>query len=104
MNTTPDGYADINLNDVVRVKLNQRGLDILKAKHEELAKFVRERKGKFHDWSPPRTDSEGWSEHQLWCLMQDFGPHIRLGGEAPFETMIQVKARPSSSCERSEGG
>jgi hypothetical protein len=79
-----------NLNEHVKVKLNQRGLDILKANHEELFRGKRA-------WTPPDTDKDGYYRTQLWCLMQDFGPHIHLGGNPPFETEIILD---SPSCEQ----
>jgi hypothetical protein len=39
---------------------------------------------------PPKEDAEGWSEWQLWVLMQEFGPHMGLGFLAVIETEIEV--------------
>ena len=78
----------MNLNDMVRVKLKPEGFSILQQAHDKLEKFVRQRGGELGDWSGPKIDAEGYYRTQLWCLMQDFGPHIRLGAEAPFETEI----------------
>lgn len=75
-----------NVNHNVRVKLNQRGLDILKAEHDDL----RESFPKLGPWKPPTVDSEGYSTFQLWALMQTFGPHVGLGMQVPFDTEILI--------------
>jgi hypothetical protein len=38
----------------------------------------------------PTEDAEGFSTWQLWALMADFGEHIAMGLEVPFETSIQI--------------
>ena len=98
MTQADDKWVPFNLNEYVRVKLNQRGLDILKADAEELRKTF----PKLPAWEPPKTDADGWSKHQLWSLMQDFGPHITLGGNPPMETGIEFKAPLSATRHTAE--
>lgn len=74
-----------NINDSVKVKLNDRGREILKQQHELLFKDIPRYK-----FTPPREDAEGWSKWQMWDLMQTFGPHISLGSKVPFETEIEI--------------
>lgn len=78
--------TDLNINETVQVKLTFEGIRILKERHEDL----RHRVPSISEWRVPRTDKDGWSEFQLWSLMQIFGPHITMGGPNPFETTIQV--------------
>ena len=72
-----------NLNYNVYVKLNAKGLEIHKQEWERVFKnnpnFV---------YEAPKTDSDGYSKFQMWKLMQLFGPHIRIGFDAPFDTEI----------------
>lgn len=75
----------LNLNDWVRVKLTDHGREILRKDHE--AHFARCGR----EYAPKKEDAGGWSEWQLWCLFQSFGPHIHLGGKMPFETIIQFE-------------
>ncbi len=76
-----------NINEKVRVRLTQRG----KALHrEDHAKFWAHLGDKAPQYIPPREDESGWSEWQMWHLMQDFGPHITLGSQPPFETEIEI--------------
>ncbi len=93
----PAEWHDLNLNDVVRVKLTGVGRKMHREHHEELAEFMRERKGPFHDYTPPKEDADGWYETQLWSLAHDYGEKMSLGFDVPVETTIQVRVpRPSA--------
>lgn len=77
-----------NINDTVRVRLTKRGLEIHRKLYDDLAAYYG---GKLpYPYRRPKRDREGWSEHQLWSLMQDFGPYISMTGEPPFETTIEI--------------
>jgi hypothetical protein len=78
-----------NVNDGVRIKLNDIGREILRQQNIE---FVERSSGKF--WpSMPKEDADGWSEWQLWDVMHRFGDHMRLGMVVPFETAIEIIVR-----------
>jgi hypothetical protein len=83
----------MNMNDMVRIKLKPAGEKILRDKHDKLNRWIKKRNGSLHDFDL-RLDAEGYYRTQLWCVMQDFGPHIRLGAEAPFETEILLDTPP----------
>lgn len=65
----------MNLNDIVQVKLTKYGLTILCSNHIELFK------GQQYTpvYTPPKVDTDGWSEFQLWRLMQEFGKFMYNG-------------------------
>jgi repressor LexA len=75
-----------NINETVRVKLNEDGLRILEARHTELYQHI----GLDRPFAPPQVDDEGYSRFQLWTLMREFGPHIRMGMKPPFDTTIDI--------------
>lgn len=77
--------ATVNINNYVKVKLNEFGLSVMKSNREELQRMA----PSLPDFTPPATDSEGYSKFLLWSLMQAFGPVIHLGGELPFDSEIQ---------------
>ena len=82
---------DINVNDYVRVRLNDLG-----RKHHR-DDFLRWTAGlaKKPEYRPPQEDADGWSRWQLWSLMQLFGPTIiSLGAQMPFDSCIQVGPPP----------
>jgi len=80
-------WINFNLNDCVRVKLTDAAVGILRADYERLMGRLTDR----HPFVEPKRDADGWTEYQLWGLMQDFGPHIRLGVIPPLETTIQFR-------------
>lgn len=79
-------WKPINLNDEVMVRLKPRGLEILRSNHYALLGPLGER----HPFKAPEVDEDGWSRFQLWTLMQEFGPHISIGMDVPFETEIKI--------------
>lgn len=62
-----------NINNIVRVKLTDIGKRIISGK-----KYM------------PAEDERGWSEWQMWDLMNVFGEHIYLGMSLPFEAEIEI--------------
>ena len=83
-----------NINETVHVRLTDRGRAIHRQEFDDLST-------QFPNcgltYSPPREDADGWSEWQLWHLMEMFGPHIHLGGEQPFETNIVIPDLPEAA-------
>ena len=79
---------NFNINDKVRVRLTEKGRAALIKQHDDYFE------GRV-PYSPPKEDADGWSEWQLWSLMQDLGHLCRLGIDPPFETIIQIgKSNP----------
>jgi hypothetical protein len=75
-----------NVNDKVRVRLTDTGRRILKLNHD--AVFIGELAEKY-PYEPPKEE-DGWSEWQMWSLMNELGQHCRMGCPQPFETTIQI--------------
>lgn len=69
-----------NVNHKVRVKLNAWGRDIYMEHFDRYGV----------ETGPPSEAADGWSEFQLWCLMEIFGPHMTIGMKVPFETEIEL--------------
>jgi hypothetical protein len=68
-----DGWP-FNVNEYVRVRLNDYGRQIL---------------GNGHRTIPHEAD--GWSRWQLWDLVSTFGAYVHLGVAPPFETDIRIE-------------
>lgn len=81
---------EVNLNETVRVKLNENGIAILRRNYEAVYKQYRPEMLKKHPFKLPAIDKEGWSEFKLWKLMQEFGSSIYMGCKMPFETTIEI--------------
>ena len=85
----------VNINDYVKVKLNDLGISILKAKRDELNKMIRANGGKDFGELELKVDEEGYAKFPLWELMNTFGDVMVMGLEVPFETDIVVtKGKP----------
>lgn len=72
----------ININDEVRVRLTDKGRDVLKFNHYRLVPHL--------PFVPSEEDAGGWSTWQLWRLMQEFGDSMHNGCDVPFETEIEI--------------
>lgn len=73
-----------NINDHVKVKLTEKGRDIYYHRYDDWF-------GQFpnSDYVPiasyPEVDEDGYTEIQLWHLMEIFGPYLYNGCNVPFE-------------------
>ena len=76
----------ININDIVKIKINEKGIDILKKEHEELKKYF----PKLGDFNLQKVDEYGYTEMQLHDVMRIFGEYLTLGFDLPIETEIIV--------------
>lgn len=54
----------INLNEIVKFKLPERGKEVYRHRHDGLE---------------PKLDDDGYMSMQLWTFMQVFGEHMILG-------------------------
>lgn len=83
-----------NLNESVRVQLTGRGRQIHRRRFEQLREaFPR----MDLPYTPPKEDAGGWSEWQLWVLMETFGEHVSIGADPPFETTIDIPPNQPSA-------
>lgn len=82
-----------NLNDHVLVKVTSEGIEALRENHDQLNAFLG---GRLSDFTPPQVDENGYTRMQLWCVMQEFGPHIRMGNLPPIETEMFFESVPNT--------
>lgn len=72
-----------NINDIVRVKLTDYGLGILKSRYRHLNK---QSNGLISYDNIIGLKEDGMYETEMWQLMQDFGNCMYMGNiEIPFE-------------------
>jgi len=82
---------NFNINDYVKVKLTYHGMDILRKNHAKIFAHTY----KVPDFVPPIVDEDGYTEFQMWYLMQEFGEYIYLGCENPFMHDIIIEEKKS---------
>lgn len=61
----------INLNEIVKFKLSERGKEIYRHRYDKYGLFGYNRE--------PILDDDGYMSMQLWTFMQIFGEHMTLG-------------------------
>lgn len=74
-----------NINNYVRVKLTEAGINHLKDTHQRYWKET----GKIFKFEP-KIDENGYTEFQLWDLISVFGTKIYNGSDLMFETEIEI--------------
>jgi len=85
-------YKQFNVNDTVKVKLTDYGKECLRNDYNDLVRGLKDLVGE--DYTPyefrlPEEDKDGYSEWQLWVLMEKLGRHTGWGlADLPFETTI----------------
>lgn len=81
-----------NINNYVKVKLTEEGLKILKSQYNEMLKQMAPQARKsMGPFKPPKVDKNGYSEFQLWGLMQHFGSYMFNGNmNPPLELTIKI--------------
>lgn len=75
-----------NINDNIKVKLTNAGVEELKRQHDELKLSF----PKIGDFNAPKTDKDGYSTWQMHCIMQQLGHMLDIGGNLPFEANIII--------------
>lgn len=77
-----------NINEKVRVKLTDHGRAVHAADNDAFWSSIQHPSPP--PYTPPKEDAEGWSEWQLWTLMEAFGKHTHIGCNNCFETTIEL--------------
>lgn len=75
---------EVNLNDTVKVRLTEEGIQVLARQHNELRKKMLTKGWKDSGEFVLRLDSEGYYTTQLWTLINKFSDNIDLGEEPMF--------------------
>lgn len=72
-----------NMNNSVKVQLNDIGRAELKRQHDELYNDI----GIDKEYIERSADSDGYSSFQMHDLMNTFGHMMVMGHQTPFETL-----------------
>lgn len=82
----------LNLNDYVWVKLTDKGRAMLTELDARWSTLFASSFGRLAVAQKQEADFDGWSQWQLWVLIETFGQAIHMGSEPPFETTIRLTA------------
>lgn len=79
----------VNINWKVRAKTTPEGHKIHRENYDKLSKLYPA--GMPYKYSPIKEDENGYSEWQLWKLINDFGEYLYMGSSrVPFETTLEI--------------
>lgn len=78
-------HIKFNVNNKVRVKLTDKGRAALRKQWETMFAGYLDK----YPYRAPTEDADGWSEWQLWGLMESLGAECTIGFDPPFETEIE---------------
>ena len=81
-------YKTFNINDIIKVKLTQKGKLIYLEYQIEIQKRFDRDGIKIEVPLNIEVDSEGFSSFQLWRFMEIFGSHMYCGAEPVIEGPI----------------
>lgn len=79
-----------NLNQMVKVKLSDEGVEIMRKRHDDLHDRVKARNGKGINPFKLKLDEEGYTPFIGWEFIQIFGEHTSIGFEPPFDLNIKL--------------
>lgn len=83
----------LNINHYVKVKLTDHGIECLRKNYDDLVA-----NGMFpYGFKAPEVDGDGYSRFQMWSLMQDLGPYVRMCGTMPFEIDILIDIQEATN-------
>jgi hypothetical protein len=83
-------YVKFNMNDIVRVKLTDKGKEIFLNLDKKIDKRIVDIIGfNVYGW---RIKEDGYVDMQMWEFMQVFGNHMKLGNDLPVEMDIILRS------------
>ena len=77
----------VNLNDCIKVKLNDFGKDIYYRQYAEINEKIRCLGGKPIESTMPKVDEEGYTKFQMWQFMNIYGEYMIMGSTPVLETL-----------------
>ncbi|OMF35273.1 hypothetical protein BK133_11245 [Paenibacillus sp. FSL H8-0548] len=78
------------MNQMVKVKLDPTGVEIMRKRHDDLHNRVMARNGKGIDPFKLKLDDEGFTPFVAWEFIQIFGEHVSIGFQPPFDINIKL--------------
>lgn len=83
-------FSKLKLNAVIKVKLNESGIAILRDEHNYYKSKIASPSvaEKFGDFIEPETDEDGYSEMKLWQFMHTFGNYCFYEGTQEDERWL----------------
>jgi hypothetical protein len=90
--TPQNSIINFNINYNVKIQLTEIGRQIIKDHDMDFSNEWQQRHGTLMPFERPPIieDENGWSTWQLWQIIKEFGSHIGMSTELPFNPTIQL--------------
>lgn len=83
---------ELNINETVKVKLTDSGIEILNNKHLKIQRIMKTNNPNHAEEAfVLKLDKDGYYLCQIWYLMSVFGPYTGVGKLLPFDTNIIIE-------------
>lgn len=79
-----------NINNSIKVKLNDKGYKILLDRYNDLAKRVPSMDARTISYYKESADEDGYTVFQMWNFMSIFGKHSTLGSIMAYDSQILI--------------
>jgi hypothetical protein len=93
-------YLSFNLNKVIRFKLTDQGLAIHRADWEEINSLSQGGLARLGPYQTPKVDDEGYTEEQMWKVMEIYGSAMGMGLGLPFDLTVLIAAEDLKPVKR----
>lgn len=87
-----------NLNDYIKVKIYDKGYQLLADNHNKYLGVVKCWEKRDADYYKSKSDENGYTRFQAWDFIQEFGSVTKLGITGYYSTQIQIEAKYLSPC------
>jgi hypothetical protein len=85
-------YHEFNINDYVYIQLTDVGRAEHKRQYDKLNEQLSGHLKEKYPYIPPEEDDDGWSQWQMWVVIQDFGGVTHIGFDPPFMTAVRFSS------------
>ena len=87
-----------NLNDVILVKIHDKGYQHLADKHNKYVSIVSNWEKRDAEYYKKRADENGYTKMQAWCFIEEFGDVTSIGFHGYYSTDIIIRSEHLKPC------
>lgn len=90
-------HIKFNLNDHIKVKLHDRGYDLLANNHNAFAAYLPDWEIRTAEYYKSRADADGYTRFQAWCFIEQFKDTFDLGICGFYDNDILIEIEKTES-------
>ena len=81
----------MNLNENIKVKINDEGYQYMADKHNEIMKEWTHLKSHSAEHYKMKADKDGYTKMQFWNFIEEFGPITHIGFQLYYDPNILIE-------------